>query len=736
MSLALYKRLKPWQTRLLELLPGEAADGVRANLLVADTVAHEGMGLTEEGRFQSFEAVSYSWGHRPPGSTITCNGEAVLINNSLAVALRYLRYQQASRWLWCDAVCINQKDDEEKSNQVRMMMLIFSKAETVVAWLGLDDVDTSAVFDTCRSAATSDGHPEILKKIKQIGSLQGHFNSLMGAANLLTDHAERSRKPTAEQDSNDAGSFGVSHVSRAMKILKPQGQTAESYEALANTVREIVDTEQRIKKAENMRRLFRGTNTLFDQLLGSEGVPNLDDNLRLDEKMIDELVTKLKTGDRVRGPTVPEEPLAAFCSRSWFSRTWVRQEVFAARQIMLQCGRHTIPFSQFATEAIRKGQAGLSLNSLQEIYGQIDMRPMTSDQSRHQADDLQQRQRVASKYLEVLRAGAAFGVTDDRDRVYGLVSMIDNLVRNSYEPLRIDYSRDLSQVFQDVTKYLIKISNSLNVIELFRPDGRPANLPSWTIDWRHDCAHFYSSISTTGAQPQDLEHESELRVRGFRIGQLGQIISAGEIAQWRYPSNPPRVQINDGPEPDKVSRLRRMDFDVCLRKTGLFVDRLIRTTNPEEATDSCGVSAPRVAEDSNWVFVLEGSNLPFILRETEVDGAFHLVSPAWWWNATKDRETDAPKYEKYCAFFDVFEFEKACCQPSKPQDLSSVSETSTQGQERLGSALSAEDMFAEYFGGTSSRESPKHEPFLLPARVVEDMKRPGRHFPRENLVLV
>ena len=38
--------------------------------------------------------------------------------------------------LWVDAVCINQKDDDEKGSQVALMKEIYSKATSVIAWLG------------------------------------------------------------------------------------------------------------------------------------------------------------------------------------------------------------------------------------------------------------------------------------------------------------------------------------------------------------------------------------------------------------------------------------------------------------------------------------------------------------------------------------------------------------------------------------------------------------------------
>lgn len=41
--------------------------------------------------------------------------------------------------LWVDAICINQKSNEEKASQVRLMGDIYSRAEKVIVWLGAAD---------------------------------------------------------------------------------------------------------------------------------------------------------------------------------------------------------------------------------------------------------------------------------------------------------------------------------------------------------------------------------------------------------------------------------------------------------------------------------------------------------------------------------------------------------------------------------------------------------------------
>lgn len=55
---------------------------------------------------------------------------------SLCKALTRLRHHLKPRYIWADAVCINQVDEEEKSQQVQLMPLIYRKAKSVLIWLG------------------------------------------------------------------------------------------------------------------------------------------------------------------------------------------------------------------------------------------------------------------------------------------------------------------------------------------------------------------------------------------------------------------------------------------------------------------------------------------------------------------------------------------------------------------------------------------------------------------------
>ena len=50
--------------------------------------------------------------------------------------LRCLRLHRADRYLWPDAVCINQSDDSEKTHQLKLMRRIYRQAKQAHTWFG------------------------------------------------------------------------------------------------------------------------------------------------------------------------------------------------------------------------------------------------------------------------------------------------------------------------------------------------------------------------------------------------------------------------------------------------------------------------------------------------------------------------------------------------------------------------------------------------------------------------
>lgn len=100
--------------------------------------------LHEEQELVSYEAISYCWGTPVFDHTIDVNGRNVGITASLHGALQRFRLADEICYLWADALCINQRDAQEKGFQVRNIFSIFSKASTVLAYLGQEDYSIGA----------------------------------------------------------------------------------------------------------------------------------------------------------------------------------------------------------------------------------------------------------------------------------------------------------------------------------------------------------------------------------------------------------------------------------------------------------------------------------------------------------------------------------------------------------------------------------------------------------------
>lgn len=94
----------------------------------------------------NYAALSYSWGMNEDGDAamireITIGSKVVPITQNLFEALRRIRaagtiLHEVNSRLWIDAVCINQADDEERTQQVSNMAAVYRCATTVLIWLG------------------------------------------------------------------------------------------------------------------------------------------------------------------------------------------------------------------------------------------------------------------------------------------------------------------------------------------------------------------------------------------------------------------------------------------------------------------------------------------------------------------------------------------------------------------------------------------------------------------------
>ncbi|KAF2246247.1 HET-domain-containing protein, partial [Trematosphaeria pertusa] len=160
----LYRALRkvPLEIRLLEILrPKSSRSIVNCRLI---TVSLDDA--------PEYTALSYVWG--PPSRTrnIRVNGRLMPVTTNLNSALRQFRACLFNRHVsgsqlrrlpprfWIDAVCINQKDVEERNHQVQCMPTVYQRASSVLVWLSPRNGELSygmaAIGLTGRELSSSD----------------------------------------------------------------------------------------------------------------------------------------------------------------------------------------------------------------------------------------------------------------------------------------------------------------------------------------------------------------------------------------------------------------------------------------------------------------------------------------------------------------------------------------------------------------------------------------------------
>ena len=116
---------------------------------------HHGGGRVLTCTFENapdYEAISYCWSNEVPTHELVVDGCIMHITPTVAQALERLRQSTESRYLWVDAICINQDDLQERTQQVRQMETIYTHASKVIIWLGEEDHMTSDAYEIIEDA--------------------------------------------------------------------------------------------------------------------------------------------------------------------------------------------------------------------------------------------------------------------------------------------------------------------------------------------------------------------------------------------------------------------------------------------------------------------------------------------------------------------------------------------------------------------------------------------------------
>ena len=104
-----------------------------------------------------YEALSYEWGSRHNRQPVYIQSDDksnchLLVTANLHTALSHLRDRYIERTIWVDAISINQRNNDEKGQQVQFMAKIYGKASRVIVWLGEAAGDSDQALEIIRKA--------------------------------------------------------------------------------------------------------------------------------------------------------------------------------------------------------------------------------------------------------------------------------------------------------------------------------------------------------------------------------------------------------------------------------------------------------------------------------------------------------------------------------------------------------------------------------------------------------
>ncbi|KAH7396766.1 heterokaryon incompatibility protein-domain-containing protein [Phaeosphaeria sp. MPI-PUGE-AT-0046c] len=138
----------PTSVRFMKLLPGSGESPIDCEIFEARIEDH-----------LPYIALSYSWGSQKDLRKISCSGTRSLeVTPNLYQALRHLRHPTELRTFWIDALCVDQKNIQERNHQVAQMKQIYSQSQKLLIWLGTSS--SNLAYDLITRLAALVDNPE------------------------------------------------------------------------------------------------------------------------------------------------------------------------------------------------------------------------------------------------------------------------------------------------------------------------------------------------------------------------------------------------------------------------------------------------------------------------------------------------------------------------------------------------------------------------------------------------
>jgi hypothetical protein len=463
------------EIRVLRLQPSEDADSP-----LEGSLEHISLNIDSD-----YEAISYTWGDNVKTNRISFGGVDFAITSNLAAALRVLRRKESDRSLWVDAICINQDDIPERSQEVLRMLSIYQHASKVVVWLGEASEDSSSAIIYLRNLAAT-------QKIRENFSLPRKavilfFKTLSKALSILA----------ASVEAVEARPLGTVWVVAYLTNWIPHVRFLTPLIIRPFTYWKVLQLLMRAVQVYLLK-----APRITDKFL----YPPSDAALK---------------------------GLTNFFSRPWFYRVWIIQEIAGAKDAIVVCGRDWLSWTEFC-------------DACDEIY---DMVAKTSTKNpfidtgfngTSPIRGLGRRRALGApeadwSLMKLLVLFHCYRATDAHDKVYALLGLAKEIRANydmtSHTMILPDYNDTLPVTFTAVVWFMVMNTSQLDILRCCEGAWRMKGLPTWVPDWTVIVPRGFN-VPKTETKPYALDSDpspstpiarfnddlTTMTVRGFLIG--------------------------------------------------------------------------------------------------------------------------------------------------------------------------------------------------------------------------
>ncbi|KAI8217951.1 Heterokaryon incompatibility protein 6, OR allele [Colletotrichum sp. SAR 10_77] len=179
-------------------------------------------------------------------------------------------------------------------------------------------------------------------------------------------------------------------------------------------------------------------------------------------------------------------------SRPWFTRVWCVQEIVLARSSRVYVGSHSFEWDRLGVTAAWLSEQNLANDY--DVPSELDGIAWENAYSMFDKSELSE-----LSFLEILLSFRDFNATNPRDKVYGLLGLINEATLEGFAS--VDYKKTVAEVYIDVVKASVASSESLAPL-CYGKHGveyERTEFPSWVPRWdvSEDVGNILHSMSVT-----------------------------------------------------------------------------------------------------------------------------------------------------------------------------------------------------------------------------------------------